>query len=142
MVLNLRVSIDESNAVIRYDQLPVVRSINSLMIQLFQNLISNAVKFRNPESSPEIEIACIENEEFYEFSIRDNGIGIDPEFKNRIFVIFQRLHARAQYEGTGIGLAICQKIVQRLGGKIWVESEIDNGATFCFTLPKPLSEKR
>ena len=141
-IKNLRVSIDESNAVIRYDQLPVVRSINSLMIQLFQNLISNAVKFRNPESSPEIDITCIENEEFYEFSIKDNGIGIDPEFKNRIFVIFQRLHARAQYEGTGIGLAICQKIVQRLGGKIWVESEIDNGATFCFTLPKPLSAKR
>ena len=135
-IKNLRVSIDESKAVIHYDQLPEVYSINSLLIQLFQNMISNAVKFRRDDSHPEIKISWVENENFFEFAIKDNGIGIDPEYKNRIFVIFQRLHARTEYEGTGIGLAICQKIVQRLGGKIWVDSELGEGATFHFTLPK------
>ncbi len=139
-IKNLRLSIEESKAVIHYDQLPEVYSINSLLIQLFQNLISNAVKFRNAEAQPEIEIACIEKADLFEFSIKDNGIGIAPEFKKRIFVIFQRLHARTEYEGTGIGLAICQKIVQRLGGKIWVDSESGKGATFYFTLPKKGNE--
>ncbi len=135
-IKNLRLSIAESNAVIHYEQLPEVYSVNSLLIQLFQNLISNAVKFRSEEAQPEIEITCIEKEDFFEFAIKDNGIGIAPEYKNRIFVIFQRLHARTEYEGTGIGLAICQKIIQRLGGKIWVDSESGKGATFYFTLPK------
>ena len=135
-IRNLQLSIEESKALIHYEQLPEVYSINSMLIQLFQNLISNAVKFRSADAQPEIEISCIEKPDFYEFAIKDNGIGIAPEFKNRIFVIFQRLHARTQYEGTGIGLAICHKIVQRLGGKIWVESESGKGATFYFTLPK------
>ena len=135
-VKNLRFSIEESKAKIRYGDLPEVHSINSLLIQLFQNLISNAVKFRNPEIQPEIDISYTEKDDFYEFIIKDNGIGIDPNFKDRIFVIFQRLHSRSEYEGTGIGLAICQKIVQRLGGKIWVDSDLGKGATFHFTLPK------
>ena len=135
-IKNLKVSIDESNAVIHYDELPEVYSINSLLIQLFQNLISNAVKFRKNDTHPEIEITWVEKEKFHEFAIKDNGIGIDPDYKKRIFVIFQRLHARTEYEGTGIGLAICQKIVQQLGGKIWVDSELGKGATFHFTLPK------
>lgn len=135
-IKNLRLSIEEAKAVIHYGQLPEVNSINSLLIQLFQNLISNAVKFKNEHSTPEINISCTEEPDFYTFAISDNGIGINPEFKNRIFIIFQRLHARTQYPGTGIGLAICQKIVQRLGGKIWVESELGKGATFYFTLPK------
>lgn len=132
---NLHVSIQESQAVIRYGELPEVHSISSLLVQLFQNLISNAVKFRNATIPPKIEIGVVEKDGYFEFFIKDNGIGIAPEFKDRIFVIFQRLHARTQYEGTGIGLAICQKIVQRLGGNIWVESEADQGATFYFTIP-------
>lgn len=135
-IQNLRLSIEESNTAIHCEELPEVHSISSLLIQLFQNLISNAVKFRKADTPSEIFISCTEKEGFYEFAVKDNGIGINPEFKNRIFIIFQRLHARTEYEGTGIGLAICQKIVQRLGGKIWVESELGEGAVFYFTLPK------
>ena len=106
------------------------------LIQLFQNLISNAIKFRKADDLPIIKIAAKEEDDHYSISISDNGIGINPEFQERIFVIFQRLHSRSQYEGTGIGLAICQKIVQRLGGTITVKSQLGEGATFTFTLPK------
>ena len=98
--------------------------------------MSNAIKFRNPDTKPVIQIQAIEEEMEYIISVQDNGIGIKSEFKDRIFVIFQRLHSRTEYQGTGIGFSICQKIVQRLGGKIWVESEFGQGATFYFTLPK------
>ena len=135
-IINLRVSIEENRATINCDNLPVVQSIQSLLVQLFQNLISNAIKFRKKDIDPEIIISYEEGPEEFILRVKDNGIGIAPEFKDRIFVIFQRLHTRIQYEGTGIGLAICQKIVQRLGGTIWVESEVGQGATFCFTIPK------
>jgi len=133
---NLRLLIAESNVNIVADELPTVLGISSLLSQLFQNLISNAIKFRKKEGQPEIIIKTEEKENEYLISIKDNGIGIKPEYKNRIFVIFQRLHARTDYEGTGIGLAICHKIMQRMGGKIWVESELGEGATFFFTFPK------
>ena len=106
------------------------------MRQVFQNLISNALKYRAQEHSPLIRINCEEQEHCWLFSVSDNGIGIDKEFHNKIFVIFQRLHNRDQYSGTGIGLSITKKIVENMGGKIWVESEPGVGSTFYFTLPK------
>lgn len=133
---NLRLLITESNVKIVTDELPTVLGISSLLSQLFQNLISNAIKFRKKEGQPKIIIKSEERNNEYLISIKDNGIGIKPEYKNRIFVIFQRLHARTDYEGTGIGLAICHKIMQRMGGKIWVESELGKGATFFFTFPR------
>jgi light-regulated signal transduction histidine kinase (bacteriophytochrome) len=103
-------------------------------VELFQNLIGNAIKFRGSEP-PRIHVSAGRNGKGWIFSVRDNGIGIAPEYSKRIFIIFQRLHSREKYAGTGIGLAICQKIVERHGGRIWVESEAGKGATFYFTLP-------
>ncbi|MFT5384606.1 MAG: signal transduction histidine kinase, partial [Saprospiraceae bacterium] len=135
--INLQVSIAETNTIITVkNPLPVVHSVQSLLIQLFQNLISNAIKFRKEDIRPEIKVFSKEDEDQYKIYISDNGIGINPEFQERIFIIFQRLHTRSQYEGTGIGLAVCQKIVQKLGGVISVKSQLDQGATFSFTIPK------
>ena len=135
--INLQVSIEETNtAIIVEKPLPVVHSIQSLLIQLFQNLISNAIKFRKKDITPEIKIFSKEDADYFKIYISDNGIGIDPEFQERIFIIFQRLHTRSQYEGTGIGLAVCQKIVQKLGGTISIKSQSGEGATFSFTIPK------
>ena len=134
---NLRLLIGETKTKLDIDELPSILGIGSLLSQLFQNLISNAIKFRNKDTIPEITIRSEEKENEYLISIKDNGIGIKEEYKERIFVIFQRLHARTDYEGTGIGLAICHKIMQRMGGKIWVESEYGKGSTFFFTFPKP-----
>lgn len=107
----------------------------SQLIQLWQNLISNAIKFnRSPQPIVEITVESLEEE--WRFCVADNGIGIAPEFHERIFIIFQRLHSDTEFEGTGVGLAICRKIVTRHGGKIWVESEEGKGAKFYFTLPK------
>ncbi|MEM6963582.1 MAG: ATP-binding protein [Bacteroidota bacterium] len=133
---NLRLLIEETQTQIIADNLPTIRGIASLVSQLFQNLISNAIKFRKKEKTPKIKIAYEEREHDHLISIQDNGIGIKPEYKDQIFVIFQRLHARTEYEGTGIGLAICYKIMQRMGGKIWVASELGAGATFYFNFPK------
>ena len=135
-VINLRVSVDEHNAAINCHELPQIMSIRSLLIQLFQNLISNAIKFKKPDGHPEITISAETTKEEVIIKISDDGIGIKPEYKERIFVIFQRLHTRSEYEGTGIGLAICQKIVQRIGGRIWVESEVGKGANFFIALPR------
>jgi len=133
---NLRLLIEETNTQIVIDDLPTIQGISSLVSQLFQNLISNAIKFRGKDVTPQIRITSEIREKDYLIGVSDNGIGIKPEYKERIFVIFQRLHARTEYEGTGIGLAICHKIVQRLGGKIWVESEFGEGSTFYFTFPR------
>lgn len=135
---NLRLLIEETQTKLEVDKLPSILGIGSLLSQLFQNLISNAIKFRNKDTIPEIMIRSEEKENEYLISVKDNGIGIKEAYKERIFVIFQRLHAKTDYEGTGIGLAICYKIMQRMGGKIWVESEYGKGSTFFFTFPKPV----
>ncbi len=134
-LLNLKVQIDENNTVIAHDPLPIVIGNNKLLVQLLQNLIANAIKYRS-QNTPKIHIFSKEEENHYLISVKDNGIGIDPKHQNRIFTIFQRLHRNDEYEGTGIGLAIAQKIIQELGGAIWVESEIGKGSTFYFTIPK------
>ncbi len=131
---NLKVAIEENAAIVTHDALPTVMADNAQLVELFQNLIGNAIKFRTSEP-PRVHVSASRNGNGWIFSVRDNGIGIAPEYAKRIFVIFQRLHGREKYAGTGIGLAICQKIVERHGGHIWVESELGKGATFYFSLP-------
>ncbi len=131
---DMKVAIEESGAEIARSGLPSLR-VDALQIgQLFQNLLANAIKFRG-EARPQIQIEARPENGAWLFSVRDNGIGFDMRFAERIFVMFQRLHARDRYEGTGIGLAICKKIVERHGGRIWAESEPGRGSTFSFTLP-------
>ncbi len=132
---NLEVSITESRAVITHDPLPTLRADATQLRQLLQNLISNSVKFRRAEEDPRIHISAARLQGAWRVSVRDNGIGIASPYFDRIFIIFQRLHGREDYPGTGIGLAICKKIVERHGGRIWVESEPGKGATFYFTIP-------
>lgn len=130
---NLEASIMQSGAFITTDHLPTVSAHETCLLQLFQNLIGNAIKYRG-EASPQVHISATKRGAGWVFSVRDNGIGIDPQYARQIFGIFKRLHGH-QYPGTGIGLAICQKIVERYGGQIWVESEPGKGATFYFTVP-------
>jgi PAS domain S-box-containing protein len=134
-LLQLHTSVTESGAIITVDALDHVWADPVQLVQLFQNLIGNALKFRT-QNKPEIHISSQQANGHTVFSVRDNGIGIAPEYQDRIFGIFQRLNSRREYSGTGIGLAICKKIVERHGGRIWVESQPDQGATFRFTLPQ------
>ncbi|MBN1516286.1 PAS domain-containing protein [Candidatus Sumerlaeota bacterium] len=131
---NLHLAIEESQARIELDSLPTLLADPSQLTQLFQNLLANAIKFRG-ENTPEIRIEASESGGGWRFCVRDNGIGIALDARERIFQIFQRLHSREEYEGTGIGLALCQRIVLRHGGRIWVESEPGKGSAFFFTLP-------
>ncbi|MEO8370307.1 MAG: ATP-binding protein [Candidatus Solibacter sp.] len=131
---NLSLTLEESRTVLTSSTLPVILAEPAQVTQLFQNLIANGIKFRGSEP-PRIHVTATREGEWWKFSVADNGIGIDPAHHQRIFIIFQRLHDRTSYAGTGIGLAICNKIVNRLGGRIWVESEAGGGATFYFTIP-------
>jgi len=130
---NLTVAIEESGARITSDPLPEVQGDSGQLVQLLQNLVANAIKFRGNEP-PRIQLSAGSVPEGWRFSVRDNGIGIEPQYAERIFLIFQRLHTREEYPGTGIGLAVCQKIVERHGGRIWVQSQAGEGSTFHFTL--------
>lgn len=131
---NLETAIRDNKAVVTVDGMPTAMANASQMTQLFQNLIGNAIKYHG-EAPPRVQVSGQRKGQEWLFSIRDNGIGIDPIYFDRIFVIFQRLHTRQEYSGTGIGLAICKKIVERHGGRVWVESEPGAGTTFFFTLP-------
>jgi PAS domain S-box-containing protein len=133
-IANLHVAITESGATITHDPMPRVCGDLVQLIQLFQNLLSNAIKFRGTEP-PRIHVGVQTRDLNWVFSVQDNGIGIDPQYFRRIFVIFQRLHTQHEYPGTGIGLAVCKKIVERHHGRIWVESEPGQGTTFYFALP-------
>ncbi len=135
VLADLDVAIKECNADISIHQLPIINGYATEMKQLFQNLLMNAMKFRKPGISPQIHFKAHRNNGSWEFTCSDNGIGIDKQHQERIFIIFQRLHARSEYEGSGIGLAHCKKIVELHGGKIWIESEPQQGSTFYFTFP-------
>ena len=134
VVADLGAAIEDERAVVTRGDLPTLQADAMQISQLFQNLIGNAIKFHG-ERAPRVEVAAEPRGDDWLFSVRDNGIGIDPEYADRIFVIFQRLHSRGEYPGTGIGLAICKKIVERHGGHIWMESVPGEGTTFYFTLP-------
>jgi signal transduction histidine kinase len=133
-LMGLQMAVQESAAKISHDPLPTILGDDVQLTQLFQNLIGNAIKFRGADT-PLVHIGCERRADCWLFSVRDNGIGIDPQHAERIFVIFQRLHHREAYPGTGIGLAVCKRIVERHGGRIWTESEVAKGSTFYFTLP-------
>jgi signal transduction histidine kinase len=133
-ISNLQIEIDEKGAIVTHDHLPDIFTDETQMTQLFQNLIGNGIKFYKDET-PRINISAKRKDNEWIFSVSDNGIGIENKDAERIFDIFQRLHSSSQYQGTGIGLAICKKIVERHGGKIWVESEPDKGSIFSFSIP-------
>jgi len=134
VLLNLHKIIREIDVKITYDYLPNVMVDKTQLLQVFQNLIGNAIKFRS-EDPVRIHISAKKIKKNWQFSVKDNGIGIDPEYFDRIFIIFQRLHSKSEYPGTGIGLALCKRIIERHNGKIWVESEVGKGSTFHFTIP-------
>ena len=133
---NLRITIEQSGAVVSHDSLPAIKTDETQLTQVFQNLIGNAIKYRSTEA-PRVHVSAANNvSNEWIFSVRDNGLGIAPQYFERIFVLFQRLHGRNEFEGTGIGLAICKKVLERLGGRIWVESQPEKGSTFYFALPE------
>ena len=133
---NLEVAIHETGAVIECGKMPMVRGDASQLTQLFQNLIGNAIKYRRPAETPRVQVTAKSRRGEWEFSVRDNGIGIDPSFSSRVFEVFQRLHGQESYSGAGIGLAICKKVVERHQGRIWFESTLGQGCRFYFTLPR------
>ena len=134
VVDNYSERIEETGARLEIAELPSVRGEASLLSAVFQNLISNALKFKGADE-PVIAVEVERDDEMWKFTVRDNGIGIEPEYADRIFVIFQRLHPKDAYPGTGIGLAMCRKIVEYHGGTIWLKTDVDAGTTFQFTLP-------
>jgi PAS domain S-box-containing protein len=131
----LRAAIEKSDAVVTHDSLPVITTDSKQLAQIFENLVGNAIKYRSA-AAPQVHISALKNcRNEWIFSVRDNGLGIDPQYFERIFVFFQRLHGQNEFDGTGIGLVICKKILERLGGRIWVESQLEKGSTFHFALP-------
>jgi light-regulated signal transduction histidine kinase (bacteriophytochrome) len=144
-VANLAAAIEESSAeIVRSRRLPSVRGEFTLLVMLWQNLIANAVKFRRDDRAPRIVIDCQhsggDRDNEWLLSVSDNGIGIAEEFADKVFVIFQRLHGRDAYTGTGIGLALCKKIVEQHGGTIWVDTSYTEGTRFCFTMPTAVEQ--
>ncbi|MBD3224088.1 MAG: hypothetical protein GF313_05125 [Caldithrix sp.] len=131
----LQPRIEDTHAVVFNDELPRIKADGDQMVRVFRNLIENGLKYRG-EQRPHIQISLKQNGSYWQFAVKDNGIGIDPQYADRIFIIFQRLHEKEHYTGTGIGLAICKKIVERHGGAIWVKSELGSGSTFYFTIPQ------
>ena len=131
---NLKLFIKENNATVSHDPLPAVMADSIQLVQVFQNIIIHGIKFHSKEA-PKIHISVEKKGREWVFSVQDNGIGIDPQYSEKMFEIFKRPHKSEEYSGTGIGLAICKKIVERYGGHIWVESELGKGSTFYFTLP-------
>lgn len=140
VVANLSVTIEQNNVIITNDDLPTVMADASQMQGVFNNLVGNAIKFRS-EHAPRVHISAKQDRNKWLFSVQDNGLGIDPQYKDKIFLIFQRLHSKEEYPGTGIGLAICKRIVEHHGGKIWFDSDVGKGSTFYFTLPVKREEK-
>ena len=136
MLSDMDQSIIESGAQVRLKNLPIISGYLSGIKSLFQNLTSNAIKFRKKDGHPVIRFSAESKEKEWLFSVKDNGIGIEKIYYDKLFIIFQRLHTKAEYSGTGIGLAQCKKIVEQHGGTIWVESELGKGSTFYFTIPK------
>jgi light-regulated signal transduction histidine kinase (bacteriophytochrome) len=136
VVADLKVALDEAGASIEAGKLPVIGSYGTGIKQLFQNLIANGIKFKKTGIPPVLKIAAEEQAGFWQFSFTDNGIGIEKQHSEKIFVIFQRLHSRKEYEGSGIGLAHCKKIVEQHKGRIWVESTPGESSTFYFTIQK------
>ena len=137
MLTSLQTVIKESGAIIHISKLPVINGNAPQIDQLFQNLLGNAIKYRSHQV-PVVEVGCQEYEDEYEFFVKDNGIGFDNRYSDKVFVIFQRLHTKQEYSGTGIGLAICKRIVERHGGKIRVDAEPGKGSNFYFTISKYL----
>jgi len=135
VIADLAAAIEESGGRIVHSELPTVRGDATQLSQLFQNLLANAIKFHGARA-PDVAIGAQPHAGMWKFAVRDNGIGIEPQYLERVFVLFQRLHTRAEYPGTGIGLAICKKIVERHGGRIWIDSVYGAGTTFSFTLPR------
>jgi signal transduction histidine kinase len=131
-----RKQIQELEASFNIDPLPIISSFETPIRQVFQNLISNALKYHSPENKPIITIKANESIDYYEFSVADNGIGIDELYQEKIFQIFQRLHTKDQYNGTGVGLAICKKVMDSLNGEIWLDTKYKKGARFCFKIPR------
>jgi len=134
-LLNLKTAVEDNSAVVTRGELPAVLILPVHLSQVLQNLIGNAIKYRRPEESPRVHVQAVRSETMWRFSVSDNGIGIDEKYTQQIFGVFKRLHTTDEYSGTGMGLAICQKFVERAGGRIWVESQPGRGATFYFTLP-------
>ncbi len=137
--ISLRSAVEESGALITVDELPSVVADAGLIAQVMQNLLANAIKFRRPGILPEIRISARTEDGMHVLLVRDNGIGIDPAHAQRIFQMFERLHGQEEFAGTGVGLALARRIIERHGGRIWVESTPGNGSTFCFTLPAKIA---
>lgn len=140
ILLDFELIIKDNNATVKVAELPMIKGLEIELKQLFQNLISNGLKFKKADTAPLIEVTVEDQDDYWLFSVRDNGIGMEQKFFDRVFVIFQRLHNRNDYEGTGIGLSVCKKIVDMHKGEIWIESEVDQGSTFYFTILKKLKK--
>jgi PAS domain S-box-containing protein len=132
---NLHMAIEQSGAAVTHDPLPEVRASKAQLVQLFQNLVGNAIKYRAADRPAQVHVSARQEDGHWLFGVADNGIGFEQQYEDKLFLIFQRLHSRSKYSGTGIGLAICKRIVERHGGRIWARGEPGTGATFFFTLP-------